>query len=568
MIYLILFLVTLPAFFFLLKPGEYWNMHDDMQLIRQLEMEKCFQDGQFPCRWSPDLGYGYGYPLFNFYPPLPYYVGQVFRLSGQSFVTTVKLTAIAQIILSSLVMFVLITAIFGSTAGLIASVFYTYAPYHLVNIYVRGAMNEAWAGVFFPLIFLFIHRLVTSPKLSNSLLLALSFSLLLQSHNPMALIFLPPAFAWFLLCLFLSHSRPKNDLRNTVFHFLFALVFSLSLSAYFTLPVIIESSLVQIESMFQNYYHFTVHFVSIYQLFFSSFWGDGPSVWGPNDGMSFSLGYLHWILPIIILLLSVYVLLKKKRYQKQFVIFTFFLVMGAVSTFLTHQRSVFIWQLITPLQKIQFPWRFLSLSAFFLSLSTGYLSVLLKQNSLLNKYRLFIVALILVILIFISLPHLTPVTHGPITDRQKFSGIAWTNQITSGIYDYLPKTASKAASSPPSGLVENIDPGQQNYLVENITRGTDWISFNIYLPQSGRVTLAQLYFPGFKAYVNGKPEKIQSEPLLGRMVLDLPGGSNQVFIRLFNTPIRTISNLISLISWTALIIYFLFRLWMRLYHRN
>ncbi|MGB6881820.1 MAG: hypothetical protein WBD86_00765, partial [Microgenomates group bacterium] len=49
----------------------YFNMHDDLQMMRQLEMEKCFKDFQIPCRWVPDMGYGFGFPLFNFYPPLP-----------------------------------------------------------------------------------------------------------------------------------------------------------------------------------------------------------------------------------------------------------------------------------------------------------------------------------------------------------------------------------------------------------------------------------------------------------------------------------------------------------------
>src|SRR3990172_6053422 len=67
----------------------YFNMHDDLQMMRQLEMEKCFLDRQIPCRWVPDMGYGYGFPLFNFYPPLPYLVGQIIRLLGFQFVDTI-----------------------------------------------------------------------------------------------------------------------------------------------------------------------------------------------------------------------------------------------------------------------------------------------------------------------------------------------------------------------------------------------------------------------------------------------------------------------------------------------
>ena len=156
----LLIILIIPTFSFLLKPGLYWNMHDDMQMIRQMEMEKCFKDGQIPCRWTPDLGYGYGYPLFNFYPPLPYLAGQIFRSLGFSFVTTVKLSAILLITLSALAMYLLASDLTGPLGGFLAGLFYTYAPYHAVNIYIRGAMNEAWASVFFPPNLLFFQKTI------------------------------------------------------------------------------------------------------------------------------------------------------------------------------------------------------------------------------------------------------------------------------------------------------------------------------------------------------------------------------------------------------------------------
>src|SRR6266852_9338680 len=72
----------------------YFNMHDDLQMMRQLEMEKCFLSLHIPCRGVPDKGYGFGFPLFNFYPPLPYLFGEIFRVFGVAVVVTVKLTFI------------------------------------------------------------------------------------------------------------------------------------------------------------------------------------------------------------------------------------------------------------------------------------------------------------------------------------------------------------------------------------------------------------------------------------------------------------------------------------------
>ncbi len=71
--------------FWAIKPllnNGFFPMHDDTQVARVYEMKKALADGVFPVRWSQDLGYGYGYPIFNFYAPLAYYVGGYINLLG------------------------------------------------------------------------------------------------------------------------------------------------------------------------------------------------------------------------------------------------------------------------------------------------------------------------------------------------------------------------------------------------------------------------------------------------------------------------------------------------------
>ena len=80
-----------------MRPG-FFSMYDDMQVIRLQQMDKCVKDGQIPCRWAPDLGYGYGYPLYQYYAPLPYYVMETFHLLGFSLINSVKIGFILTII--------------------------------------------------------------------------------------------------------------------------------------------------------------------------------------------------------------------------------------------------------------------------------------------------------------------------------------------------------------------------------------------------------------------------------------------------------------------------------------
>lgn len=563
---LLLFILTIPAFSFLLKPG-YYNMHDDMQMIRQLEMEKCLKDGQIPCRWTPDLGYGYGYPLFNFYPPMPYIVGQVYRTFGLSFVTSAKMIAVTQIILSTFFMFLLAKEIFGPFGGLFSALFYTYAPYHALNIYVRGAYNEAWAAVFFPLIFYFSKKLIDSGKIKNLIGISVGYAGLFLSHNPMVLTFTPFFLAWCLFWLIIDKkivfSKKIFQQIPLFFKFLFSGIFALSLAAFFTLPVIFETKYTKIESMFEGYYSWSVHFASLKQLFISNFWGDGPSVWGPNDGMSFMVGYLHWILPLLIALFTIIMLIKKKTLDKKIILSVFLAILGLFSIFMIHNKSTFIWQIFTPIQKIQFPWRFLNHTAFLLSLSVGVTPFILEKYFN-KKITILIFSALVALLLILNLNYFHPITSGPITDEQKFSGKAWTNQITSGIYDYLPKTASTAAKSAATPYVDKVEPSDAVTNMSGQRQGTDWMYFNLFLNKDAKITISQLAFPNFEITDKGQKIDYQIEPELGRMVINLKSGDHQIYVKLHNTPIRTISNYISFFAWLVLVIYLFNPLWKKL----
>jgi hypothetical protein len=532
-------------------------MHDDMQVIRQLQLEKCFQDGQFPCRWVPDLGYGYGYPLFNFYPPLPYFVGQVFRSLGFSFIVSVKLTSVVQFILANLFMFILANSLFGPVGGFMASLFYTYAPYHALNIYVRGAMNEAWAAVFFPLIFYFSRRLILKTNLSDFLGLSFAFTGLLLSHNPMVLTFTPFFLIW---CLFnyavrftkFNLTQLRQNITTPLVLFLSGCL-SLGLAAFFTLPVLLETKYVQIETMFSNYFDFSAHFTSLNQLFISNFWGDGASVWGQDDRMSFMVGYLHWLLPLFIILASLYLLFKTKlesNFRSLLYLTLILITFGFLAAFMTHQRSVFIWLLLKPLQKIQFPWRFLNHTSFFLSLSTGIIPLILSKFKKLSSPKVYysFLSLLVITLLGLNLNYFHPVVSGPITDSQKLSGQAWVNQVTAGIYDYLPKGASKAPQSAAANLVDTISPPKAANIVSS-KKGTDWLLFNTQVNQTAKFTLAQFYFPNFKLFDNFQPLAFAVEPELGRISFSLEPGDHQIYLKLYNTPIRRLANLLSLGSW-------------------
>lgn len=529
----------------------YFNMHDDLQMMRQLEMEKCFKDGQIPCRWIPDMGYGFGFPLFNFYPPLPYLIGQGIRLLSFSFVDTAKLTFLLSFLVSGVTMYLLAKEFFGKFGGVVSAIFYVWAPYHSIDVFVRGAMNEAWGLAWFPLILWTSYRLIKEKKKLTkwTVGLALAWFALLTSHNLMVLIFTPIFALW---CLFFLWRKKWEALPRL----LISGILALGLSAFFTLPAILEQKLVHVETLIAGYYEYIAHYASIGQLLFSRFWGYGPSVWGLGDGMPFQVGHIHWILAIVILVVSLYRFIKTKKLDNLLFVTIFFLIVGWFATFMAHSRSTPIWQAIGPLKFVQFPWRFLTISTFSFSFAAGAIVLFIKKRSLL----LFACLILAGSLLILNWNYFKPEKMGPLTDAEKFSGAAWGLQQTAGIFDYLPKGARENPKEPQKTLAEIL---QGKGEINDAKQGTNWASFSTRIDsEEAQVRIGIFYFPNFRVFVDGKEVGIfiPDTEKWGRMYIAVAKGSHSVYLRLYNTPIRTVSNVISLITWAGL---FTFPFWRR-----
>lgn len=532
----------------------YFNMHDDLQVMRQLEMEKCFKDGQIPCRWVPDMGYGFGYPLFNFYPPLPYLVGQGIRLFGIGFIDTVKILFILSFVASGLTMYFLAKEFFGRFAALVATVFYVWAPYHAVDVYVRGAMNEAWALIWFPLILYSSYKLISGPSEASAkggfkyvILLALAWFGLFTSHNLMVLIFTPFFAAWCLIWWL------QNRKFSTLVYLAISGMWSLGLSAFFTLPVLFEKSIVQTDTLVVGYYEYTAHFPSINQLLFSRFWGYGPSVWMvADDKMSFQIGWVHWITSLMVLSFLAYRFLKKKdKYNDPILLSSvYMLALGWFAAFLAHPRSTFIWTRIDQLKFVQFPWRFLTLVILGMSFAAGYL----VRRAPAGIKQIVGFGLILAVIVY-SFNYFVP-EHGklgPITDSEKLSGVAWDMQQTAGIYDYLPNTAKTAPKAPQEHVAEVVR-GEGE--VVSASQGTDWARFIVNIDSDQSVVRINiLQFPDWRVFIDGS-EVTTSVPDYedwGRIHVEIPAGRHEVYVKLYDTPVRSAGNYISLASWALLL---------------
>jgi glutaredoxin-related protein len=535
----------------------YFNMHDDLQMMRQLSMEKCFMTLQIPCRWVPDMGYGFGFPLFNFYPPLPYFVGEIIRIFGVSFVDTIKLVFIFAFIVSGITMYFFAKEFWGKWGGIISAVFYIWAPYHSVDIYVRGALNEAWGIIFFPAILLTSYSLISRKNglslrdnTKNIILLALSWAGLLLSHNLMALIFAPVFAGWCLIWIIKSKYRVSS-----IKYLIFSGLLAFGLAAFFTLPVFLEQGLVQTDTLVKGYYEYSAHFATIKQLLISRFWGYGPSVWGPNDGMSFQVGWLIWIVPLVIVGIIIIKIMKQKKdsiaalqNDKITAPILFFFAVGWFAIFMIHNKSTPLWLHVSTLRFVQFPWRFLTIVILSFSFVVGAVVKLIPK-----KYIFYVGGFLIAATLFYSWNYFLPLhgNLGPLTDQDKLTGAAWDLQRTAGIYDYLPVTAKTAPKAPMTNFTEVMN-GVAT--ASSFKLGTNNNSFDINVIKDAEVRLGVFQFPNWKVFVDGKEVNgfVPVSEEWGRLYMNIPAGGHHVNVHLYDTPVRQIGNILSVVSWLGL----------------
>jgi len=307
---LILFLITLPSLISFFNT-QFFYTQDYIFIARLQQMSKALSDGYFPVRWAGDLRFGE--PLFNFYAPLPYYLGALIKLLGFNYIWVAKILFILSSFLSAVTMYLLCRKLFNQKSAFLATALYIWAPYRAVDLYVRGALSEAFAFVFFPLIFyasLLLSQKITLRRIS---FLSISLAGLFLTHNVTTLIFLPFLFLWWLYLWI----KQKN--RRLILHFCSSLVLGLGLSATFLLPAVFERGFIQTKYLLVGYFDFRAHFVAFYQ-FFSTFWGYGSSLWGPIDDMSFQVGLAHWVAMLFALVVGFI-----KRSDKKILLLTSFL---------------------------------------------------------------------------------------------------------------------------------------------------------------------------------------------------------------------------------------------------
>ncbi len=345
-----------------------------IHLYRSIDFYNSLQEGNILPSWAGNLNATYGYPLFIFNYPLPYYLVSFFHALGFTFISSLKLFLASNFILSGIFMYFFAKKIFNNDlAAFTSAIFYQFAPYHLIDLHFKVVIGEILFFTILPFAFFAFHKLW---KEKNTLWLSLSIlsiTALIMSHVVIALFTLALLLSYATLLSF--QSKTKLPLLTTI---LATIIGSFATSYIWATPFFLSKYTI-FKKVAEFYY--SPH---IFELLYSP-WRWGFLFQGPEGQISFLLGYTHIFISVLIILL----LIRNKIQKSMRMQIVFFLLALFISLFLATSFSRFFWGAV-PFLKAVGSHRLLLLSTFIISILSGYLVLHFKGRRRMIYLLIFI----------------------------------------------------------------------------------------------------------------------------------------------------------------------------------
>lgn len=541
--------------------------HDTLlHFFRIPQLNALWAQGILFSRWAPDLAYGYGYPLFNYYPPLsPYLLTAFYWLANQNAVLGTSLSFALALALGCLGMYGLGNFLYRRWGGLLAAAAYTLAPHYLYQTYERGSLSTALVLAFYPWALWAVLEVSRKPTFKRLALAATAILLVFSSHTSASLLYLPIPLLFGLVSAFSAGVNRRKRLRNAG-AVLAALALGMALSAWIWLPALAEYPLTQ----------YSLSVSSSKQLYLTSFadiwrWPGMVIAGEINPPLPQSPGLAQLALAFIAAVAAAVALIRKRQANGAGRIVSWIALssalLGLAFAFFATRYALFFWERLPFLANLQFPWRFLDPATFCLALTCGSLVAGVRT-------RLGHIALItasIVVFTANALPYLYPPCWVQLPQQPTLAD-ATAAQQKYGIFgltswgEYLPATASWRVNQPAftgadegASLAAKLDRSNpQLSAVSPQTGNSLRADLRLTLSAPSNMTFATYYFPGWHATLDGAVLPVRADAN-GLITLDLPAGEHSLTLTFGETPLRLAADVLSALALASVLAALLVR---------
>ena len=214
------------------------NISQDItfHINRFVGLANAFEEGQILPKIYPYANNGFGYATPLFYCDLFLYPFAILYHFGLSVVWCYKLCVLFYTTLGNIFIYLIFKKETNNRKlSLLASFLYLTCSYHLLNIFIRGALGEILAMTFVPLVLYAIYRILVKHE-DCFIFLGISFSLLVQSHLISSLLY--GIFFFCMIVVFLIMNRKDFSLiKKTIITIIKGTTLALLLCAWYLLPM-------------------------------------------------------------------------------------------------------------------------------------------------------------------------------------------------------------------------------------------------------------------------------------------------------------------------------------------
>lgn len=517
-------LISILPILSVFRSGSYESGDMLLHSARAASFYNSLTEGIIIPRWYSEANAGYGYPLFLFSHPLPYYITSLFHFLGFGFVGSIKLLLITTYLLSGLLIYSWVKRHLSKEASLIAAVFYLFAPYHLIDMHFRVSIGEMTALMILPLVLILLKKYLENPTTFTAFISSMSFGLFVLSHQAIPMLSLPFIFLYGFHIL-------KTINTKAITKILIPLGVGVLFSAYYWVPVFWE-----LKFTHQPFYARTILFDPLSSFFYSP-WRFGLLFQGHQGEFVTIVGYAQAIIIFYSMLLITKASVIKQRRKLIVVLLLYFFFL----LFLTNRVSSPIWNLLYPLKNIQFTYRLSGMIMLIVTLISALVFEIEKSEKLF--YFLIFAVSFPTILNWGNRGMDTTIVESKLNDykyvKQK-GGIVIISAATpkwANPYDPWQKEF-------PEQKLELIN-GKAKITNRNIK--TTRKSYVVDVTETALLKENTAYFPGWELYVDGQKTNIDytNKNHFGVITFRLVEGVHDIRLVFLDTKIRTYSFLLS-----------------------
>ncbi len=530
----------------LAQPGVLRAPDTEFHLYNMQQFGKEMQSGVLYPRWLGEWFWGYGSPLSIYYQSLPYMFGGFLINLGISSVLALKLTVWVALLTMGWFMYYFSRQFLPTFGALLAAVFYQTSPYYLLSLYINMTLPSYVALLWLPLILLLIMRCSNQPSVTAVILLGIACAGLIMSHLLVAMMMSPVMVIFGLYMIYQQRQRASAFLALAG-----AGILGILLASIYLLPAIFENELLYVDwyTSGNNWSSYKNNF-----LFNMPLTGDDM---GLTLAANTLVGIGSILNSLLVAFIAGYYLRRNpaadpKRRSIALLVTAIF----AFTTFMAYKPSEPIYEVVSALSLLQFPWRWQAISALMAAYMAGEAFTLViesrknLQTQLARLYSYTTMAVIAVTIAFgFIIIYIAVVMFGPMPAVDLAAIVSNTPSESTFFHrNFLPATASH---------VDFADLQEANPLVSSDPPATiaiqQWASpyrsFTVEADTATTVKIHTFNFPGWTVAIDGTPvDELLTAEEDGALLFDVPPGQSQVTATFESTPVRKIGEGLSLVS--------------------